>query len=112
MAFFISIKTRLCIELRFTFWYFFFSGCSRRGPLVQAHFTGHSGDFVNTVEEKDSINILTVQYMYHGGAVAIGDFNNDKLADIFFSGNMVANRLYLNRGGLKFEDLLGRLIGR
>lgn len=62
-------------------------------------------DFVNLVEEKDSINILTVQYMYHGGAVAIGDFNNDKLQDIFFSGNMVPNRLYLNRGNLKFEDI-------
>ncbi|MBA4057380.1 MAG: hypothetical protein C0490_21885, partial [Marivirga sp.] len=62
-------------------------------------------DFVNQVEEKDSINILTVQYMYHGGAVAIGDFNNDNLSDIFFSGNMVSNRLYLNRGELKFEDV-------
>lgn len=62
-------------------------------------------DFINTVEEKDSINILTVEYMYHGGAVAIGDFNNDNLPDIFFSGNMVPNRLYINRGGLKFEDV-------
>ncbi len=62
-------------------------------------------DFVNTVEEKDSINILTVQYMYHGGAVAIGDLNNDNLPDIFFSGNMVSNRLYINRGELKFEDV-------
>ncbi|MFZ6011070.1 MAG: VCBS repeat-containing protein [Bacteroidota bacterium] len=62
-------------------------------------------NFENTVVEKDSINILTVQYMYHGGAVAIGDFNNDDLQDIFFSGNMVPNKLYLNRGGLKFEDV-------
>ncbi len=65
-------------------------------------------DFVNTVEEKDSINILTVQYMYHGGGVAVGDFNNDNLSDIFFSGNMVPNRLYLNRGGLRFEDVTGK----
>lgn len=43
--------------------------------------------------------------MYHGGAVAIGDFNNDKLSDIFFSGNMVPNRIYLNRGNMKFEDI-------
>src|SRR5690606_17796527 len=62
-------------------------------------------DFQNTVEEKDTINILTVQYMYHGGAVAVGDFNNDNLTDIFFSGNMVPNRLYLNRGNLRFEDV-------
>ena len=66
---------------------------------------GESGiDFINTVEEKDTINILTVQYMYHGGAVAIGDFNNDSLTDIFFSGNMAPNRLYLNKGQMKFED--------
>ena len=62
-------------------------------------------DFINSVEEKDTINILTVQYMYHGGAVAIGDFNNDSLSDIFFSGNMVPSRLYLNRGQMKFEDV-------
>ncbi len=62
-------------------------------------------DFNNIVEEKDSINILTVQYMYHGGAVAIGDFNNDSLMDVFFSGNMVPNKLYLNKGNLTFEDV-------
>src|SRR5690606_9119375 len=62
-------------------------------------------DFENTVVEKDTINILTVQYMYHGGGVAVGDFNNDGLTDVFFSGNMVPNRLYLNRGNLRFEDI-------
>lgn len=62
-------------------------------------------DFENTVLEKDTINILTVQYMYHGGGVAVGDFNNDGLTDVFFSGNMVPNRLYLNRGNLRFEDV-------
>lgn len=84
--------------------------CSHeKSPLFRLISPDQSGlDFVNTVEEKDSINILTVQYMYHGGAVAIGDFNNDGLVDIFFSGNMVSNRLYLNRGGLKFEDVTGK----
>ncbi|HEU5147030.1 MAG TPA: VCBS repeat-containing protein, partial [Chryseosolibacter sp.] len=62
-------------------------------------------DFVNALEETDSINILTVEYMYHGGGVAIADFNNDNLSDVFFTGNIVANRLYLNRGELKFEDV-------
>ena len=85
----------------------FLSGCSQRNEsLFQLVPSRDSGlDFTNTVEEKDTINILTVQYMYHGGAVAIGDFNNDNLSDIFFTGNMVSNRLYLNRGGLKFEDV-------
>jgi enediyne biosynthesis protein E4 len=81
--------------------------CQRDGDqlfrLVPASKSGLN--FVNTVEEKDTINILTVQYMYHGGGVAIGDFNNDTLQDIFFTGNMVPNRLFLNRGNLKFEDV-------
>ena len=85
----------------------FFAGCSqRKETLFHLVSPKDSGlDFNNIVEEKDTINILTVQYMYHGGAVAIGDFNNDNLSDIFFTGNMVSNRLYLNRGGLKFEDV-------
>jgi hypothetical protein len=62
-------------------------------------------DFENTVLEKDTINILTVQYMYHGGGVAAGDFNNDGLTDVFFCGNMVPNRLYLNRGNMRFDDV-------
>jgi enediyne biosynthesis protein E4 len=75
-------------------------------PLFKLVPVEHSGlDFENTVEEKDTLNILNVQYMYHGAAVAIGDFNNDELQDIFFTGNMVPNRLYLNRGELKFEDV-------
>ncbi|HYI78659.1 MAG TPA: VCBS repeat-containing protein [Chryseolinea sp.] len=87
--------------------FFVFTNCSReKQPLFRLVSPEESGvDFINTVEEKDTINILTVQYMYHGGAVAIGDFNNDGLSDIFFSGNMVSNRLYLNKGQMKFEDV-------
>ena len=61
--------------------------------------------FVNTLSENDSINILNLEYVYNGGGVAIGDFNNDGLQDVFFTGNMVGNRLYLNKNKLKFFDV-------
>jgi hypothetical protein len=61
--------------------------------------------FNNVIEENDTFNILTHEYIYNGGGVGIGDFNNDGLEDIFFCGNLVPNRLYLNKGDLKFEDI-------
>lgn len=66
----------------------------------------HSGIwFSNTIDENDSINILNVEYLYNGGGVGIADFNNDGLSDIFFTGNQVSNKLYLNQGNLRFKDV-------
>jgi len=62
-------------------------------------------DFSNNLTETDSLNYLNYAYMYMGGGVASGDVNNDGLIDLFFTGNMVANRLYLNKGNLKFDDI-------
>ncbi|MFD1095671.1 VCBS repeat-containing protein [Salegentibacter chungangensis] len=62
-------------------------------------------DFQNRLTETDSMNILDYLYFYNGGGVAIGDINNDDLPDIFFTANQESNRLYLNKGGLKFEDI-------
>lgn len=61
--------------------------------------------FNNQIFENDTFNILTEEYIYNGGGVAVADFNRDSLPDLFFSGNMVSNRLYLNRGNLRFEDV-------
>lgn len=61
--------------------------------------------FRNKIHENDSFNVLNFEYIYNGGGVGIGDFNNDGLQDIFFSGNVASNALYLNKGGLEFEDI-------
>src|SRR5215218_1203177 len=66
----------------------------------------HSGiHFNNQIVENDSLNPIDVTNIYNGGGVGIGDFNNDGLQDVYFTGNMVSNKLYLNKGDLKFEDV-------
>jgi hypothetical protein len=64
--------------------------------------------FANRITENDSINVLDFEYVYNGGGAALGDFNNDGLPDVYFTGNQVPNRLYLNRGNLKFEDITAK----
>lgn len=61
--------------------------------------------FANTLTEGLNTNVMMYEYFYNGGGVAVGDVNNDGLDDLYFTGNMVPNKLYLNRGNLKFEDV-------
>jgi hypothetical protein len=60
--------------------------------------------FSNTIITNDSINILDNEFTYNGAGVAVGDLNGDGLQDLYFCGNQVPNRLYLNRGGMRFEE--------
>ena len=71
--------------------------------LLESDVTGI--DFLNEVKNQKNFNIFKYRNFYNGGGVAIGDINNDGLADIYFTGNMVANKLYLNKGNLSFEDI-------
>jgi enediyne biosynthesis protein E4 len=61
--------------------------------------------FENRLTESEQWNILAYEYYYNGGGVAVGDFNNDSLPDLYFTGNQVPNKLYLNKGNFQFEDI-------
>ncbi len=67
--------------------------------------------FMNKVDESFERNTLLFDYFYNGGGVSIGDINNDGLSDIFFTGNDTENKLYLNKGGLAFEDITDKALG-
>src|ERR1700710_1138480 len=90
----------LCAQL------FWLSGCNHPDTLFQRIASSHSGiTFNNRITENDSINPFNVVNIYNGGGVGIGDFNNDGLQDIYFTGNMVPSRLYINQGNFTFEDI-------
>lgn len=82
------------------------SACRREKTLFERVSADESGlHFINQITENDSINALDFEYLFNGGGVGVGDFNGDSLPDVFFSGNQVPSKIFLNRGNLKFEDI-------
>ncbi|HET6254977.1 MAG TPA: FG-GAP-like repeat-containing protein [Puia sp.] len=87
-----------------------FLSCASTDRRTGLHFTSLPASvtgigFANTITENDSLNMFVNEYTYMGGGVGVGDFNRDGLPDLFFSGNQVSSRLYLNKGGMHFEDI-------
>ena len=64
--------------------------------------------FVNRLPDDAAFSILDYMYYYDGGGVAVGDVNNDGLPDLYFTSNLGSNRLYLNKGDYRFEDVTAR----
>jgi ASPIC and UnbV/FG-GAP-like repeat len=93
-------------HLLFFFFILVYISCKNKETLFKQIPSSTSGiHFNNEIVENDSVNPLDLTNIYNGGGVGIGDFNNDGLQDIYFTGNTVSNKLYLNRGDFKFDDI-------
>lgn len=82
------------------------SGChENRTPLFSDQAASSGITFSNDLSYTEDFNPYTYKSYFNGGGVALGDINNDGLLDIYFTGNLVENKLYLNKGDWRFEDI-------
>ena len=98
------------IRWYFIIFIFLLIGCKSNNKQDQPVFQLLTPDktsitFENTLTDNGDLNIIEYLYYYNGGGVAVADINNDGLEDIFFTGNQVDNKLYLNLGDMKFLDI-------
>lgn len=103
------MRGRFCNGIYLLLCLFLLSACSKKRnettlfSLIPFESSGLT--FSNDLTEDEQFNIVEYLYFYNGGGVACGDINNDGLIDLYFSSNQNSNKLYLNRGNLKFEDI-------
>jgi hypothetical protein len=101
-----NIAWMLAVVLLFTFFSCKNEKSIEKIPLFSKIPSGKTQiTFQNKLTETDTFNYFLFPYMYMGGGVSVADFNNDGLTDIYFTGNMVSNRLYLNQGNFRFKDI-------
>jgi hypothetical protein len=91
--------------LFFTFVVIFLISCERKNTTLFELVKGSGISFTNNVSNTADFNIFSYRNFYNGGGVAIGDINNDGLADVFFTANMGSNKLFLNKGNFRFDDI-------
>lgn len=111
MNFLIQIKKKYLFLVKIALLIFFLNSCDNSNKSIvdstkmflQKKRKETGVDFNNKIEETEELNYFTYQYIYMGGGVSVGDFNNDNLVDIYFTGNIVDNELYINQGEFKFK---------
>ncbi|EAZ80618.1 FG-GAP-like repeat-containing protein [Algoriphagus machipongonensis] len=82
------------------------SSCQKETSMFELKSPESTGvTFANEIIESDTFNILTDEYIFNGGGLAVADFDNNGLPDLFFTGNQVPNKLFLNKGDFQFEDI-------
>ena len=84
---------------------FFMLSCKEKTLFTEVDAFEAGLNFENRLTETDAENVMTYEYFYNGGGVAVADFNNDGFADVYLSGNQVANKLFLNLGKWNFKDV-------
>jgi hypothetical protein len=87
---------------------FLFSCASKKEPTLFELVDNTGINFRNDVADGKKENSFLFRNFYNGGGVAIGDINNDGLPDVFFTSNMGDNKLYLNKGNFKFDDITAK----
>jgi enediyne biosynthesis protein E4 len=103
-----SLKKHIAFRLPVLLIFIYSLGCTtkeRNSLFTSLPSTATGIHFINQVNETDSTHSFINEFGYMGGGVGIGDFNNDGLKDIYFTGNQVSSKLYINKGNNSFEDI-------